>query len=361
LTILGGVVRGYCWSMAPSAKLADARTLDDDNARAERPPKLPGGTAVQGHLRELGSDNHAVFQRCAALGGLVSFRVYWFTCNVLTDPDLAGALLVTHASSFKKTRGLQIARPTFGNGLATSEGEAWRRQQRMMRAFFTPKAADGYSGLVAECLNSKLESWGSDGSEVNLHDDMIDVSLEIICRALFGLDAARLQPLIRDAAHAVQQWHTVCNAMCLPYPHYLPIPSNYHYRKRTRALDRAVYDLIRDVRGSGGAGQGLLGALLNAKDEAGGVISDEEVRDQIVTLFLAGHDTTAASLAFALYELSYRPDLQQRIAEESRTSEPSECLESVLKERLASVPGRAPRGAHRDRRRQARQVSGQAR
>jgi cytochrome P450 len=325
--------------MASSAATDDAdASLDSSHGLAERAPQLPGGTALQGHLRDLASDNFALFKRCAAQGGLVRFRVYWYQCHVLTDPELAGALLVTHAASFQKTRGLQVARPTFGNGLVTSEGDEWRRQQRLMRAYFTPKAAASYAELIDDCIERKLTNWDRAGGVVDLHEDMVDVSLELVCRALFGLDAGRLQSIVRDAAQAVQQWHSDCQALCLPYPHYFPIPSNYRYRKRTRALNRAVYALIRDVRASGGAGHGLLGALLNAKDEEGNAISDQELRDQIVTLFLAGHDTTASSLALTLYELSYRPDLQQQIAQELQRGEPSECLEHVLKETLRLYP-----------------------
>ncbi len=300
---------------------------------AIRPPELAGGSFLQGHLRQLAHDDQALFRRCAALGGLVRFRVYWFTCHILTDPELAGEMLVTHASSFMKTRGLQVARPTFGNGLLTSEGDAWRRQQRLMRAFFTPKAAESYAPLIADCIDRKLSTWQS-GAVVDLHRDMVDVSLEFVCRALFGLDASKLQPLIREAAEAVQQWHSDCLALCLPYPHYYPTPSNFLYRKRSRALNRAVYSLIRDVRAKGGSGHGLLGALLQVKDEDGSSISDEEVRDQVVTFFLAGHETTASSLALALYELAHLPGTQAQIAQESSAGRSSECLEQVIKETL---------------------------
>lgn len=302
---------------------------------ALRPPELAGGSLLQGHLPELAGDNLGLFQRCAALGGLVRFRVYWYTCHVLSDPELVGDLLVTHAASFKKTRALQVARPTFGNGLVTSEGETWRRQQRLLRTFFTPKAAAGYAQLIGECIERKLDT-RQIGSEVDLHQDMIDVSLEIVCRALFGLEAGRLQPLIRDAAHAVQQWHSDAQDLCLPYPHYFPSRANFRYRMRSRALDRAVYQLIGKARRSKDDQHGLLGTLLAMRDEDGSAITDQEVRDQVVTLFLAGHDTTASSLAFTLYELAYRPDLQARIALESETS--GESLDHCLKETLRLYP-----------------------
>ncbi|HXK20468.1 MAG TPA: cytochrome P450, partial [Polyangiaceae bacterium] len=319
--------------------------VDTSDQAAEQPapqllraPELAGGHALKGHLHELAHDNQALFRRCAELGGLVRFRIYWFTCHVLTDPSLASELLITRASSFMKTRGLQIARPTFGNGLLTSEGDTWRRQQRLMRAFFTPKAAEGYGPLIEDCIERRLATW-SEGGVVDLHSEMIDVSLEFVCRALFGLDASRLQPLIRDAAAAVQEWHGVCQDLCLPYPHYYPMPANFRYRSRSRALNRAVYALIRDVRASGGDEHGLLGALLRVRDEDGSGISDREIRDQLVTLFLAGHETTAASLALTLYELCHRPDLQARVASESDSGKseadvPSECLEQVIKETL---------------------------
>jgi cytochrome P450 len=244
---------------------------------------------------------------------------------------------VAQSSAFKKTRALQVARPTFGNGLVTSEGEAWRRQQRLLRPFLTPRAAAGYTDLIAQAMERKRQSW-REMNLVDLHEEMVDVSLEVVCRGLFGVDAGEVQPLIRNAAEAVQQWHSDCQALCLPYPHYLPTYSNFTYRAKTRELDRAVYALIRRIRSSGSEGHALLGAMLGVRDEDGTPIRDEEIRDQDVTLFLAGHDTTASSLAFALYELSYRPDLQARIAQETQNGERSECLEQVLKETLRLYP-----------------------
>jgi cytochrome P450 len=287
---------------------------------------------VQGHLRELATDHNAIFKRCAELNGIAQFRVYWYRCNVITDPELAGALLVAEASAFMKTRALQAARPTFGNGLVTAEGEAWRRQQRLLRPFLTPRAAATYANLVVEAVDKKRARWMRE-PEVDLHAEMVDVSLEVVCRGLFGLDAAKVQTFIREAAEGVQQWHSDCEALCLPFPHYMPTYENFRYRKKTRALDRAVYALIRDTRESGGDGHALLGAMLRIKDEDGTSIHDREIRDQVVTLFLAGHDTTASSLAFALYELGYRPDLQARIA-----AGDTECLEQVLKETLRLYP-----------------------
>jgi cytochrome P450 len=283
-------------------------------------------------------DNVALFQRCADLHGIARFRVYWYQCHVVTDPELAGAVLVANASAFKKTRALQVARPTFGNGLVTSEGEEWRRQQRLLRPFLTPRAAAGYSEFMARATKCKLESWLA-SPLVDLHRDMVDITLEVVCRALFGIDAGKLQPLIQGALDAVQQWHADCKAWCLPYPHYLPTAANIRYRQRTRALDREVYALIRRTR-TRTEDHGMLGAMLDVRDVDGSRLSDEEIRDQLVTLFLAGHDTTASSLAFALYELSYRPDLQARIARESRLEREaeSECLEQVLKETLRLYP-----------------------
>jgi cytochrome P450 len=306
--------------------------------RGERPPLLPGGTLVQGHLHALGSDSLALFQRCAALGGIVRFRVYAYQCHVITNPELAGALLMGESASFRKPRGLQAARPTFGNGLVTSEGEQWRRQQRWLRKFFTPRAADGYGELITTVIERKLDRWSS-GEIVDLHEEILDVSLEVVCRALFGLDASRLKPLIRAAAEAVQGWHKACLAQCLPYPHLLPTRANFRYRRLTWPLDRAVYALIREARAGGGAGHGLLGGMLAVKDEQDGSrITDREIRDQVVTLFLAGHDTTASSLSFALYELSHCPDLQARIADDLRCGSESGALELSIKEALRLYP-----------------------
>lgn len=326
---------------APLVADGSQLTLEVDTPRGLlRPPMLAGGTPVQGHLRDLASDNLDLFRRCAALGGLVCFRVYWYRCHVLTDPDLAGALLVTQASAFRKTRALQVARPTFGDGLVTAEGEQRRRQQRLLSTYFTPRATAAHAPLIQDAIEKQLAKWQS-GQQVDLHDTMVSASLELVCQTLFGIAAGKLEPLIRDAAGAVQQWHSDCQDLCLPYPHYFPTSANLRYRRKTRALDRAVFELITRLRGAHGAGRdgrGVLGALLDVRDEDGSGISDREVRDQVVTLFLAGHDTTAAALAFALYELSHRPDLQARIALESQAGGASDTLEHVIKETLRLYP-----------------------
>ncbi len=317
---------------------ASKAALSSDTASPPtRSPKLAGGSPIQGHLRDLAESHHALFQRCAELGGIAHFRIYWYTCHVVTDPDLVSSVLIDEASSFHKTRALKAAEPTFGNGLVTSEGETWKRQQRLLRPFFTPRAAAGYEDLMASAIQAKLDTWRS-GQTVDLYEEMVDVSLEIVCSALFGIEAGRLQPLIRGAAHAVQRWHRDCEALCLPYPHYWPTAANFRYRRATRSLDRAVYALIREARASSEKDHGLLSAMLRVQDEDGQGIRDAEVRDQIVTLFLAGHDTTASSLAFALYELSHRTDLQSKIVDELESTGDSPCLTRVLEETLRLYP-----------------------
>lgn len=323
--------------MTASTSLIDAEASTETarTCAALRPPALLGGGRMSGHLNELARDNLRLFQRCAALGGLVRFRVYWYCCHVLTDPELAGELLVTHAASWKKTRALQVARRTFGEGLVTSEGEQRKRQGKLLSSFFTPRAAQSYLPSIDRAIEDELQSW-SPGASVDLHRAMIDVSLEIACATLFGKEAQRLKPYIREAAHAVQRWHGHCQALCLPYPHYYPSPANFAYRAKHRALDRAVYELIRQLRRGGAQGYGSLGALLQVRDQDGHGPSDREIRDHVVTLFLAGHDTTASSLAFTLYELTHRPELQERIAAGGAASEV--CLEHVIKEALRMYP-----------------------
>jgi cytochrome P450 len=292
---------------------------------------------LQGHLRDLAQSQLSLFQRCADLNEVTQFRVYWYTCHIVTDPVLAGEMLIERAADFKKTRALQAARPTFGNGLVTSEGEDWKRQQRLLRRFFTPRAVEGYDALMVEATSRQLDAW-QDSSSVDLHEDMVDVSLEIACKGLFGIAAGDFKSAIREASHAVQHWHSACEELCLPYPHYWPSLANLRYRLATRTLNRQVYKLIRRARQVGGSDFGLLSAMLTVKDDDGRGISDRELRDQIVTLFLAGHDTTASSAAFGLYELSHRPDLQERIVSELEQGGESECLSAVIEETLRLYP-----------------------
>ncbi|MDX2053210.1 MAG: cytochrome P450 [Polyangiaceae bacterium] len=301
-------------------------------------PTLPVSSWLSGHVRDLSRDKLGLFQRCAEVGGHVRLRLYSVGFHIVTDPELVTQILTVEADAFRKSRALQFSRPTFGNGLVTSEGEAWRQQRRLVSPTMTPKAAASYRGLMESTIAKRLDAL-QDGDTPELYEEMIEVSLEVACQALFGVGSAMLRPSIRRAATAVQRWHRAVEIRCLPYPHYLPTLANLRSRSANWALDRAVFALIREERKQGRNDRGLLSAMLQARDARGrALMTDRQIRDQVVTLFLAGHDTTATSMAFALYELSYRPDLQSMIRSELAASGASETLDRSLKETLRLYP-----------------------
>ncbi len=305
-----------------------------------RAPTLVCPARAAGHLPDLANDKLALFRTCSELHGIVRCHVYHWQFHVLTDPGLVHELLVKVPHAFHKTRALKVARTTFGNGLVTSEGGRWKRQQRLIRPSLTPQAVAEYRPLMLEAIHETLSSWPS-AAERDVYPDMVDMTLKMVCRALFGVDSVRLQPLICELAHATQQWHLDCERRFLPSPQYWPTPWNLRYRRAAHRLDREVFALIQD-RMNGSADDGsLLDKFIKSQGSDGRRMSPRQVRDELVTLFLAGHDTTASALTFAAYELSFRADLQSRIRTELRDgsrASTSETLDHVIKETLRLYP-----------------------
>lgn len=252
------------------------------------------------------------------------------TCH----PDLIHEVLVTRARSFhKRTRDLEL----LGNGLLTSDGELWRRQRRRIQPGFRHESIQRYARLFAEEAEGLVHGW-QDGQVLDLRREMMQLTLRIVCRALFGQRFAGRSRRLSRAIHVLQEqvlWPKLV-------PAWVPTPGNLLRRYMTAEIDREVYPIID----RGGEPGSLLSDLLAMTDDEG-AMSRQQLRDEVVTLFLAGHETTALALTWALYELALHPELDAELAPElSRTRrdlgrlDPAELpsLGRVLNEALRKYP-----------------------
>ena len=292
-------------------------------------PPSPPGHFLLGHLPEL-RDLLNFYPRCQReYGDVVQLSLAGWRSYLLSHPDLLETVLVTNHRNFVKHRFFwRHVTAIFGSGLLTSEGAHWVQQRKLIQPAFHRDRITAYGRIMVECAERMLDGWRA-GETRDVHADMMHVTMEIVVRALFGaaMNAEDTQK-VGDAFNVTIEQIAIRFRRPLKIPGWMPIPSNLKYKKSIRELDRLIYGFIHERRASGERGDDLLSMLLEAKDEAGEPMSDKQLRDEAITLFLAGHETTAIALSWTLYLLSQHPEVVER-------------LEAELEEVLHGQPPRA--------------------
>jgi cytochrome P450 len=295
-----------------------------------RPPG-PKNPPIIGNLYAFRSDPLGFLSNAAReYGDLVYFKVARQHMYLVNHPDYVREILVANQGNFIKSRALQRAKILLGEGLLTSEGQHHLRQRRLVQPAFHRERLAGYAAAMSECAVRWRERWTA-GSALDISTEMPHLTLSVVAKTLFSADVQSEASEIGEAMTSVLQMFRL---LLLPFSEYLdklPLPSTRRFQKARARLDATIYGLIRERRQSGQDTGDLLSMLLLAQDE-GDEMSDEQVRDEALTLFLAGHETTANALTWTWYLLSQHPDVERRLHEE---------IDAVLAGRapeLADVP-----------------------
>ncbi len=299
----------------------------------------PKGHFLTGSLPELQHDRLSFLMELAQkYGDVIQLRLGPETAVLALHPDdVQHVLQENYANYSKKTRVFESLKPLLGNGLLVSNGDFWLRQRRLMQPAFHRQQINSFSELMVRETQSMLESWEGtmrSGQAFNVQQEMMRLTLAIVTQALFGKrvsDAngtlgANIAILLADATFRFDR---------LLYPGlWAPTPHNLRFKAARREVDRVVYEVIASRRGHEDAQNDLLSMLIQAQDEATGLgMTDQQLRDEVVTLFLAGHETTAVALSWTFYLLSQHPEVETRLVQE---------LDQVLGGRvptLADLPG----------------------
>ncbi|HZL34865.1 MAG TPA: cytochrome P450 [Tepidisphaeraceae bacterium] len=305
----------------------------------------PKGRFLIGHLAEFRADRLGFFMRCArTFGDVVPLRFGHRRLLLLSDPALIEDVFVTQARHFIKHFGLRMYKPVLGNGLVTSEGEFWRRQRKLAAPAFHPSRLADYAATMAAATERMLDAWEPDGTR-DIHADMTAVTLEIACKTLFGVGAVADAGVVGRALNDSMEVIGGRMKRIIRAPFWFPSSANRRLWRSLRTLDEIVLRIIAQGRGAGdGDRPGLLSALLAAEDEDGSGMSRRQLLDEVRTLLIAGHETTALTLTYALYLLAQNPAEQARLQAEA---------DEVLGDR-------APAHADLPRLRYARQVVNEA-
>ena len=280
-----------------------------------RPPG-PKGHFLLGNLPELGSDILGLFTKCAREHGDVAYlRLAGWPAFVLSNPAHIEQVLVTEHRNFIKHRFFwRHVRGIFGNGLLTSEGDFWLRQRRLAQPSFHRDRVASYGDTMVRYTERMLDAW-EDGETRDVHHELMRLTLLIVAKVLFDADVAREVELIGSALDDAMKEIAARFQRPFLIPDAIPIPGNLRYRSAVRRLDSVVHRIIDDHRQHGGR-EDLLGLLMEARDDDGQAMSDVQLRDEAITILLAGHETTALALSWTFYLLSQHPRAMQQLQDE---------------------------------------------
>ncbi|MCB9683245.1 MAG: cytochrome P450 [Alphaproteobacteria bacterium] len=251
-----------------------------------------------------------------AYGDVARFRVGPTDWYLLTHPDHVWDVMTTQADVFLKPRiAHRLWREFLGHGLLTSEGTEWRRQNTMMKPTMHRTNLDGYADVMVAYTHRMVDAW-SDGERRNIHRDMTGLTLQIVAKTLFDADVAGDAKTVGDAMEVLQQVMVEHIHLPIPLPSWWPSEGNRKKLEAVHTIRSIVGRLIEERRGNTEGRTDLLSMLMDARDMDGGAMSDQEVYDQAVTLFFAGHETTANGLTWAWYALARHPEVLAKLQAE---------------------------------------------
>ncbi len=298
-------------------------------ARPGRPPG-PKGHWLWGHVAEFRADRLDFLTRNARqYGDIFAVRLGPVSIWALNHPDLVEEVLVTQNRIMLKHFALRSARPSLGLGLLTSEGDFWRRQRRLSQPAFQRDRVHGYAPVMVEYAERMLRSW-SHGQRRDLQADMMGLTLEIVAKTLFDADIAGEAEGVALAMETLLANFTDRVNRLVKLPMWVPTPSNRRFQRAMGLVESILFRIIAERRRTGEDRGDLLSRLLHAADiEGDGTgMTDRQLRDEVVTLFMAGHETTANTLAWVWYLLALHPDAEARLHAE---------LDDVLGDRPPTV------------------------
>ncbi len=253
-----------------------------------------------------------------AYGDMAYFRLGPVRAYLVNNPRLIREVLVAKHKHFRRPK--LITQPLAkidGNGLVLSEGDFWQRQRRLVQPAFASRRFEPYANATVGDTLRMLDGW-SNGASLNIADEMTRLTLQIIAKTLFGVELAGQAERLGEAVRVVSETFVAEAGNPVHLPDWLPLPAKRRKRWAIRVLDEMVRGVIRQRRASGEDHGDLLSMLLLAIDEEGDGrgMTDEQARDEAMTLFNAGHDTTAAALAWTWYMVASHPAIEDRLIEE---------------------------------------------
>lgn len=283
------------------------------------PARVNVGVPVLGNLLAFAGDRLWLLQQMAAApSGICEAVMIKQPAVFVSSPELAHEVLVTQADAFLKGTTYELLRPMVGKGLLTSERELHKKQRRLIAPSFAARRVASYADAMAALTERAQRGW-ADGARIDIADEMMKLTLAVVSKTLLDADTSADSQRVSDAvSHLVRD---VNQRMTVPMPPLRwPTPGNQRTRAALQALDDIIYRIIAERRRDGTDHGDLLSMLLEAREEGGGGgMDDQQLRDEVMTIFLAGHETTATGLSWSFYLLARHPEVYARLREQAQS------------------------------------------
>jgi cytochrome P450 len=250
-------------------------------------------------------------QRDVVLSELGNLRLV-----VVSNAELARTLLVDRAADLGKGPALsRFARPVLGEGLLTATGDSHRNQRKLLAPKFRPRHIAGYAETMVEHTARMIARWREREPE-NFHDEAVDLTIRIAAETMFGGEVGDRIESIGAALDVCNRWIIAEATSLLHLPTWAPTPRNRRLADALEVLDGTVRDMIASHRAAPASSDDVMSVLLDARDEDGNGMDDERIRDEVMTFFMAGHETTANALAWAFQLLARNPAVAASLHDE---------------------------------------------
>ncbi|MEZ4671956.1 MAG: cytochrome P450 [Anaerolineae bacterium] len=283
----------------------------------KRPPG-PKGVPVLGSVPEFNRERlNFLLNNARQYGDIVYYKLLNYHIYQLNHPDYIQEVLVNEAEQVNKgDLDKAVLSPTVGNGILTSEGEFHRSQRKLMQPAFHHKRIEAYGQVMTDYTARLLNTW-RDGQMVDIHEAMTTLTMQIVSKSLYDADVNDESDAIGEAVHTINQIGGQQFQQGFVPPKWLPIAQNRDAKHAIQQLDALMMPIIEERRKSGEDKGDLLSMLLLAQDEVSGSgMTDRQVRDEAVTLFVAGHETTSNLLSWAWHLLAQHPKAEAKLHEE---------------------------------------------
>jgi len=276
----------------------------------------PRGYPLLGVMPEMVSDMLGLFTNTAReYGGIAQFKLLNKTYLLVTNPDYVKYILQDNYKNYVRGRSVETGRVLLGNGLPLIDGDFWLRERRILQPAFHRERLEKLANVVTNVIDGFIQDWEAKSrtdQALDLDDEMMRLTLTVIIKSMFSAEIDdKIQSLSQafNVASKFMLWRS--QQMWAP-PLSVPIPRNVEYIQALKVLNDTIYPLIEDRRKN--PKDDLLGMMLEMHDaNTGEGMSDQQARDEVVTLFFAGHETTAATMAWAFYLLSQHPEVEEQM------------------------------------------------
>jgi cytochrome P450 len=258
-------------------------------------------------------------------GDLSHFKLGRMHVYLINNPDYIEKILIYDHSNFSKGPRLQIAKRLLGEGLVTSEGEFHKSQRKLIQPLFLPKKISSYGAIMTDRALHMIQGW-KNGSVVNIHSELMKVTLSIICKSVMDYEMESKQA--KDFGNAFEITKKYSSRLQHPLGQILDrvpfLPKVAQSRNAGKTLNTIVYGLISERRkeiesrtkDKSAPGEDLLSKLIIVQSDDGSTMTDTQLRDEIITILIAGHETTSNALTWTYYLLSQNPQIERRVFEE---------------------------------------------